>query len=105
MTSNLQDWGDALNTALLEESADDLYEHAPCGYLSVLADGTIAKVNATFSEWTGFAKDALIGRTRLVDLFTVGGRVYYETHFQPLLRMQGSVREIAFELKRASGER
>src|SRR5215210_5679410 len=29
---------------LLEESAEDLYEHAPCGYLSALPNGIIAKV-------------------------------------------------------------
>jgi sigma-B regulation protein RsbU (phosphoserine phosphatase) len=28
--------------ALLEDSAEDLYETAPCGYLSTLLDGTIA---------------------------------------------------------------
>ncbi|GLY88322.1 hypothetical protein [Actinoallomurus iriomotensis] len=31
-------------TALLEDSAEDLYEGAPCGYLSTLMDGTIAKI-------------------------------------------------------------
>ena len=38
---------------LLEDSAEDLYENAPCGYLSTLPDGTIVKVNATFLAWTG----------------------------------------------------
>jgi signal transduction histidine kinase len=35
----------------------------------------------------------------------VGGKIFYETHFQPLLRMQGFVREVAFDLKRHNGER
>ena len=39
--------------ALLEETAEDLYEHAPCGYLSTLPDGTIVRVNQTLIEWTG----------------------------------------------------
>jgi PAS domain S-box-containing protein len=94
----------SLTAALLEESADDLYEHAPCGYLSLLPDGVIGRVNNTFLEWTGFERDGLLGR-RLVDLLSVGGRIYYETHFQPLLRMQGLVREIALDLTRANGER
>jgi PAS domain S-box-containing protein len=91
--------------ALLEETAENLYEHAPCGYLSLLPDGVIGKVNATFVEWTGFTKDSLIGRLRFLDLLTVGGQIYYETHFQPLLRMQGFVREIAFDLTRHDGQR
>jgi PAS domain-containing protein len=46
------------------ENVEELYEHAPCGYLSTLPDGTIIKVNATFLEWTGHAHDDLVGRRR-----------------------------------------
>lgn len=91
--------------AILEETAEDLYEHAPCGYLSLLDDGTIAKVNATFLEWTGYARADLVGDRRFRDLLTVGGRIYYETHFQPLLRIQGGVREIAFDITRKASDR
>ena len=34
-----------------------------------------------------------------------GGRIYHETHYAPLLRMQGPVREIAVEIVRADGTR
>jgi PAS domain S-box-containing protein len=91
--------------ASLDETAEDLYEHAPCGYLSLLDDGVIAKVNATFLEWTGYERADLVGGRRFRDLLSVGGRIYYETHFQPLLRMQGGVREVAFEITRKDGDR
>jgi PAS domain S-box-containing protein len=90
---------------LLEDDAEDLYEHAPCGYLSMLPDGTVGRVNATFLSWTGYSRDVLVGQRRFIDLLNVGGRIFYETHLQPLLRMQGFVREIAFELVCASGGR
>jgi PAS domain S-box-containing protein len=86
----------------LDESAHELYEHAPCGYLSTLPDGTIVRVNQTFLDWTGYARDALLGR-RLQTLLAVPSRIYYETHFAPLLRMQGSVTGVALDLLRASG--
>jgi PAS domain S-box-containing protein len=86
--------------ALLEESAEELYEQAPCGYLSTLPDGTIVRVNHTFLEWTGAARDLLVAGTRFQTLLTVGSRIYYETHYAPLLRMQGFVNEIAFEIIR-----
>ena len=92
-------------TALLEDSAEDLYENAPCGYLSTLLDGTIAKVNATLLDWLGYRRDELVGRRRFADLLTVGGRLYHETHFAPLLRMQGEVGGIALELRAADGGR
>src|SRR3954453_9754329 len=34
--------------ALLADSAEELYEHAPCGYFSTVLDGTIVRVNQTF---------------------------------------------------------
>ncbi|MGW7548716.1 PP2C family protein-serine/threonine phosphatase [Streptomyces sp. NPDC054770] len=91
--------------ALLEDSAEDLYEHAPCGYLSTLPDGTIAKINTTLLDWLGYAREALVGLRTFSDLLTVGGRLYHETHFAPLLRMQGEISGIALELRAADGSR
>ena len=90
-----------VDEALLEESAEDLYEHAPCGYLSTLPDGTIVRVNRTFIEWTGTSREVLLSGTRFQSLLTIGSRIYYETHYAPLLRMQGFANEIAFELVRS----
>ncbi|MFB7085865.1 PP2C family protein-serine/threonine phosphatase [Streptomyces sp. NPDC056296] len=92
-------------SALLEDSAEDLYEHAPCGYLSTLLDGRIAKVNATLLDWLGYEADDLVGGKHFSDLLTVGGRLYHETHFAPLLRMQGEISGIALEFKAADGSR
>ncbi|MEV5885226.1 SpoIIE family protein phosphatase [Streptomyces sp. NPDC052020] len=96
---------DAAFTALLEDSAEELYESAPCGYLSTLMDGTIAKVNATLLGWLGLEREAVVGRKYFADLLTVGGKLYHETHFAPLLRMQGELRGIALEMKTAHGGR
>jgi PAS domain S-box-containing protein len=88
-----------------DESAEDLYENAPCGYLSAMPDGGIVRVNATFLRWTGYRREDLVGVKRFQDLLTVGGRIYHETHYAPLLRMQGTVREIAVEIVGADGRR
>ncbi|QGV82008.1 PP2C family protein-serine/threonine phosphatase [Streptomyces ficellus] len=96
---------DASFTALLEDSADDLYESAPCGYLSTLMDGTVAKINATLLQWLGLRREDVVGRMRFADLLTVGGKLYHETHFAPLLRMQGELRGIALEMRKQSGGR
>ncbi|WP_307846008.1 PP2C family protein-serine/threonine phosphatase [Actinospica durhamensis] len=90
---------------LLEDSLEDLYDNAPCGYLSTLMDGRIAKVNATLLEWLGYSAEQLVGRRRFADLLTVGGKLYHETHFAPLLSMQHHVSGIALELKGADGRR
>ncbi|QMU77187.1 SpoIIE family protein phosphatase [Streptacidiphilus sp. PB12-B1b] len=92
-------------SALLEDSAEDLYEHAPCGYLSTMLDGQIAKVNTTLLDWLGYTRGQLVGRRRFADLLTVGGKLYHETHFAPLLAMQGQLSGVALELKAADGSR
>lgn len=97
--------GEAQFSALLEDSAEDLYEHAPCGYLSTLLDGQIAKVNTTLLDWLGYERGDLVGRKHFSDLLSVGGRLYHETHYAPLLRMQGEISGIALELKAADGSR
>jgi len=89
--------------AILEESAEDLYEHAPCGYLSTLPDGTIARVNQTLLDWTGHTRDHLLGGAKFQSLLTIGSKIYYETHYAPLLRMQGFANEIALEIVRRDG--
>ncbi|MFH8976357.1 PP2C family protein-serine/threonine phosphatase [Streptomyces sp. NPDC017890] len=99
------DGAQASFSALLEDSAEDLYENAPCGYLSTALDGRIAKVNRTLLDWLGYRRGDLVGRMRFSDLLTVGGKLYHETHFAPLLSMQGEVSGIALELKAADGSR
>ncbi|HET6291251.1 MAG TPA: SpoIIE family protein phosphatase, partial [Amycolatopsis sp.] len=88
-------------SALLEDSAEELYENAPCGYLSTLMDGTIAKINGTLLEWLGYRRDEVIGRMRFSDLLSVGGKLYHETHFAPLLHLHGEAKGIALELRTA----
>ena len=88
-----------------DEQAEDLFENAPCGYLSAAPDGRLLRVNATFLEWTGYRREELVGVKRFQDLLSVGGRIYHETHYAPMLRLQGSVREIAVDIVGANGDR
>jgi serine/threonine-protein kinase RsbW len=86
------------------EDAEALYEDAPCGYVSTTPAGELLTVNRTLLSWTGYTREEMLGR-RFQDLLTTGGRIYHETHFAPLLRMQGAVREIALEIVCADGRR
>ncbi|MGR9461989.1 PAS domain-containing sensor histidine kinase [Rhizobium leguminosarum] len=86
------------------EDLEDLYENAPCGYLSLQPDGRIVKVNRTLSTWIGIPAEQLLGK-RLHDLLNTSGRIFYETHFAPLLRMQGFFNEVALDLVAADGRK
>lgn len=91
--------------SLLEDNLEDLYEDAPCGNLSTLLDGTIAKINSTLLAWLGYTREELVGRRRFSDLLTGGGRIYHETHFAPMLAMQGEIRGVALDLRTKDGSR
>lgn len=91
--------------ALLDDDADQLYERAPCGYLSTRPDGVIVKVNQTFLSLSGYRREELVGCRTFAQLLSPGGQIYHETHYAPLLQMQGSVREIALDIVRADGSR
>jgi len=86
----------------LAEDLQDLYENAPCGYLSLGPDGRIVKSNRTLSIWIGRSQEDLLGK-RLRDLLNVAGSIFYETHFAPLLRMQGFFNEVALDFVTAEG--
>jgi phosphoserine phosphatase RsbU/P len=79
------------------ERLEELYEDAPCGLLSVHPDGGVATANRTFLRWTGHDHAALL-HMNFRDLLAPGDRIFYETHYAPLLQMQDEVREIAVTL-------
>jgi sigma-B regulation protein RsbU (phosphoserine phosphatase) len=86
------------------EDLEDLYENAPCGYLSLAFDGVIMKANRTLCTWLGANSYELLGK-RFYDLLNVPGKIFYETHFAPLLRMQGYFNEVALDLVDAGGKK
>jgi len=82
----------------------ELYDRAACGLLVTAADGTIVVVNDTFCRWLGLARDDLVGRRKLQELLTVGARIFHQTHWSPLLQIQGSVAEVKLDFIHAGGE-
>lgn len=82
-----------------------LYHQAPCGYLYAKEDGTLIEVNDTFLAFTGYQREEIIENKRIEDFLTIGGKIYYETHFSPLLHMRGEVSQINFDFIRKNETR
>ncbi|MDB5957295.1 ATP-binding protein [Ramlibacter sp.] len=80
-----------------------LYEAAPCGLLLAGPDGRLLRVNAIMCRWLQYSQEELVDRMRLHELLTMGGRIFWQTHLQPLLRIQASVAEVKLELRRRDG--
>ena len=96
---------DEFQAALKDDDAGQLYDRAPCGYLSTTPEGFVTKVNQTFLTLTGHTREDLVGRKRFVDLLTPGGRIYHETHYAPMLRLYGKAGGIALDIVKADGGR
>jgi PAS domain S-box-containing protein len=84
----------------IEESAEDLYERAPCGYLSCLPDGTIVKINQTMLDWIDYSREEVLYLLKFQHLLSIGSKIFYETHYRPLMGMQGFVKEINYDFLR-----
>jgi phosphoserine phosphatase RsbU/P len=81
----------------------ELFDQAPCGHLVAGTDGRLLVANATLCRWLQYERETLLERMKLPDLLSVGGRIFFQTHVGPLLRMQGSVAEVKVPLRRADG--
>ncbi len=78
--------------------AGDPYDSAACGLLTTAPDGRIRRVNATFCRWLGWDAPDLVGQKRFQDLLTIGCKLFHQTHWMPLLQLQGSVAEVQLDL-------
>ncbi|MEC5406356.1 PAS domain S-box protein [Paraburkholderia sp. MPAMCS5] len=83
--------------------ADMLFEHAACGLVVTDSDGLIVRANATLCEWLGLRAAELVNGVHLQDLLTAAGKVFYQTHWAPLLQTQGAVAEVKLNMMHRDG--
>ncbi len=82
---------------------NEFFENAPCGYFSFFDDGKIFVFNETFCKLLGYDKEALKDRN-VESIFTLSTRIFYQTHFFPLVKMQGHAEEIFLSLLTNKGQ-
>ncbi|MPV88631.1 SpoIIE family protein phosphatase, partial [Georgenia ruanii] len=82
---------------------DRAWDQVPTALLTLDRDGTVVDANATFLGWVGRERADVVGRTRLSQLLSVGGRIYWETHLAPMLHADGRAEEVALELRGPDG--
>jgi sigma-B regulation protein RsbU (phosphoserine phosphatase) len=87
----------------LIDDFEDMFENAPCAYITLLPNGRVERVNRTLLNWIGHTAEQMAGK-RFSDFLNIAGRIYFETHIAPLLRMQGFFNEFAIDMVTAAGE-
>lgn len=78
-------------------------DRAPCGFVAFHDDGTVVAANATLGELLDIDAEELIGQS-IEDILTVPARIFYQTHFFPLIKLHGRAEEIYFTLRARSGD-
>ena len=79
------------------EDFEEFFNESLCGFVLATPGGIISRINKTLGEWLGCESTSVVGKN-FSELLAIGGRIYYETHLSPLLKMQGFFDEIALEL-------
>lgn len=82
---------------------DELLNNAPCGFLSLADDGRVLAVNATLLGWLGYEAGELTGR-HFETLLPAGGRIFYQSYFFPLLKLQDRAEEVYLSLRARDGD-
>ncbi|HEX2167797.1 MAG TPA: ATP-binding protein [Longimicrobiales bacterium] len=82
---------------------DELLDHAPCGFLSFGDDGIVQHVNTTLLDILGYPAPELVG-SHVERILTIGTRIFYQTHWFPLLRLHHRGDEIFLMLRTKDGE-
>ena len=82
---------------------NDLYNHAPCGYHSVDADGMIVKINNTELSWLGCSREEVIGKTFKSYLSSTSQGIYTENFER--YKKSGSQKDLELELIQKNGRK
>jgi len=93
---------DATNTPSAK-ALDPLLDRAPAFFLSFGDDGRILLANATLLDRLGHSREELTGR-HVETILTRSGRLFYQTHVFPLVKMHGRADEIFLLVETKSGE-
>jgi signal transduction histidine kinase/CheY-like chemotaxis protein len=81
---------------------EELLNIAPCGFLSFTDDGKIVMVNATLLHLLDYKFGELQGH-HVESILAIASRIFYQTHFFPLLKLHGKVEEIYLSLRSKTG--
>ena len=74
----------------------ELYNTFPSGCFCSLPNGTIIDSNKNFLELTNYSQEEVIGKKKITDFLSLGGKIYFENVFAPALKLSGIIEEVSF---------
>jgi sigma-B regulation protein RsbU (phosphoserine phosphatase) len=84
------------------DQATHILQAMPCGCMVFDDQGIIAFVNDTLCRMLVYNAEDLLGKSTEA-ILTISSRIFYQTHFFPLLKLKGEVNEMFLTLKAKDG--
>lgn len=75
----------------------NLLDLVPCGLFVFTDEGNLVNVNQTLASQLGYTTAELVDR-KAESILTLASRIFYQTHFFPLIRLHGKAEEIFLSL-------
>lgn len=82
---------------------DGLMNSIPCGILLFDDSGKILETNETLRRWLGFEQHLLEGKN-IGSILTLSSRIFYSTHFFPLIKLHSHAEEIFLTFQTKNNE-
>jgi PAS domain S-box-containing protein len=87
---------------MISLQTDETLNTLPCGVLSFSDDLKISFVNSTLLEILGYELEHLLGKSVMM-IFPISGRIFWQSHIFPMLKMHKKVEEIYLSLRTKAG--
>ena len=81
----------------------ELYNNFPSGYFCSLPNGVIVDSNKKFLDLTSYTREEVLGKKKFTDFLSLGGKIYFENVYSPVLKLSGSIEEINFNFIKKDG--
>ena len=81
----------------------EFYNTFPIGFFSSLPNGIIIEANKNFLELINYSREEVIGKKKITDFLSLGGKIYFENVFAPALRLSGTIEEVNFNFTKKGG--
>jgi PAS domain S-box-containing protein len=85
----------------MAQELQSLYDNAPCGYVSLDAEGRVIRINETKLKMLGYSRQEIIGK-KITDFYTPESIPIFEKHYL-LFKQQSMVKDLELQILRKDG--
>jgi phosphoserine phosphatase RsbU/P len=82
----------------------EYFRDSPSYLIVFTEDGTISAISKSFASDLNYSVHDVLDGKKMDDLLTAGSRVFFQTHFFPLIRLHGTYNELFLSFRSSEGK-